>query len=298
MRVVVTGAKGFIGSRLVPALAGAGHEALGLDRHGGAGTLRLDLARDALEGALAGAQAVIHLAAEPGVRSSWDAGFDACVRDNLLATRRLLQALAAAAPDARLVLASSSSVYAPSDRPLREDAPLAPSAPYGVTKLATEHLARAYAGRHGLDLVVVRPFTVYGPGQRPDMLLARAAVALREGTPLRVFGDGGAMRDFTFVDDVTAALLACAELDGIGGATFNLGAGRPHTVADALGRLARIAGQPLALEPAGAHCYEAAVTWADTTAAREHLGWEAATTLEDGLARQWATADVPCVIAA
>src|SRR5205809_6204607 len=217
MRYLVTGAAGFIGSQLAEALAAQGHEVLGVDcftdyydpalKEENAASLdvaRFDLAEQDLE--LAGVDGVFHLAGQPGVRSFGEV-FEEYVRRNLLASRRVFEAAAAAG--ARVVFASSSSVYGEAERyPTPEDTEPRPVSPYGITKLGCEQLAYAYAQGFGLDAVVLRYFTVYGPRQRPDMAITRIAEALASGGMYELYGTGTQSRSFTFVADAVAATIA------------------------------------------------------------------------------------------
>src|SRR5215472_3449268 len=207
-RALVTGAAGFIGSRLVEALLGAGHEVVGLDNFSTyyeasikraniaalLGDPRFsmvtdDLATVALAPLLDDVEMVFHLAGQPGVRSSWGPGFSTYVRQNLVATQRLLEALARR--PVPTVMASTSSVYGESDgRPLTEDAPLRPVSPYGMTKAAAEQLIDVYRRDRGVPVVCLRYFTVFGPRQRPDMAFQRFVDALECGRPLHIFGSG------------------------------------------------------------------------------------------------------------
>ena len=214
MKYAVTGAAGFIGSQLAEALQGAGHEVVGIDSFTdyydpalkernarGLDVRRLDLARDELD--FAGCDGVFHLAGQPGVRSFGDV-FPLYLERNVLASQRVFEAAAAAG--ARVVFSSSSSIYGEAERyPTAEDVPPRPVSPYGITKLACEHLARAYSTSFGLDAVVLRYFNAYGPRQRPDMAFPRILDALASGGPFALFGDGEQSRSFTFVADVVAA---------------------------------------------------------------------------------------------
>src|SRR5436190_14274614 len=196
MRFVVTGAAGFIGSHLAEALQGVGHDVVGLDcftdyydpalkeeNARGLDVRRVDLAEDELD--FAGFDGIFHLAGQPGVRSFGDV-FPLYVRRNVLATQRVLAAAVEAR--ARVILASSSSVYGDAAAyPTPEDTPPLPISPYGITKLACEHLARAHASGFGLDAVVLRYFTVYGPRQRPDMFVRRVVDSLASGEPFEVY---------------------------------------------------------------------------------------------------------------
>src|SRR5512134_1773872 len=217
MRYLVTGAAGFIGSQLLHALLERGHDAIGWDAYtdyydaalkeenaSGLPVTRVDLAEDPLD--LAGVDGVFHLAGQPGVRS-FGGVFPVYVRQNVLASQRLFEASVAAG--ARTVLASSSSIYGDAaSYPTPEDTVPRPLSPYGITKLACEHLAHAYAQEFSLDAVVLRYFTIFGPRQRPDMALARMVACRSEGRPFELFGDGAQSRSFTFVDDAVEATIA------------------------------------------------------------------------------------------
>ena len=204
------------------------------------------------EALLEGCDAVFHLAAEPGVRSSWGQKFDRYLRNNIRATQRLLEA-SARTPERRIVYASSSSVYGDSEAlPTPEDATPQPLSPYGVTKLAAEQLCRLYHAEQGVDAVALRFFSVYGPRQRPDMAFRRFCEAAAAGAPIEIYGDGRQTRDFTFVGDVVAAVLAAGTADGVGGEAYNIGGGSRVSLAATLELLAAIAGRPLDVRHRGA----------------------------------------------
>ncbi|HXH96209.1 MAG TPA: NAD-dependent epimerase/dehydratase family protein, partial [Gaiellaceae bacterium] len=255
MRYVVTGAAGFIGSHLAETLAGAGHHVVGVDcftdyypraekerNASGLDVLRLDLADEALD--LAGVDGVFHLAGQPGVRSFGDA-FALYLRRNLLATQRVFETAAAAG--VRVAFASSSSVYGDAEAyPTPEDVPLRPISPYGLTKLGCEHLAHAYARGFGLDAVVLRYFTVYGPRQRPDMFLRRVCDRLLDGETLDLYGSGAQSRSFTYVGDAVAATVAAME-SARAGSVYNVGGGEEASMIDAIDALERISGRRLAV---------------------------------------------------
>ena len=296
MRYVVTGAAGFIGSHLVEALAAADHEVVAIDvftdyydparkeeNAAGLNVSRLDLAEDELD--FGGADGVFHLAGQPGVRS-FGPVFADYVRRNVLATQRVLEAAAGA----RVVLASSSSVYGEAETyPTPEDTPPRPLSPYGITKLAAEHLARAYATSFGRDTVVLRYFTVYGPRQRPDMALERIVEALAAGTPFELYGDGSQSRSFTYVADAVAATIAAMER-APAGATYNVGGGEEATMRDAIALLERISGRELDLRAGPPAAGDVRRTSADVSRIRADLGWAPRVWLEDGLREQWSWA--------
>jgi nucleoside-diphosphate-sugar epimerase len=296
VRYAVTGAAGFIGSHLAEALVAAGHDVVGIDAFTdsydrelkeenarGLDVLRVDLAEDAID--LAGFDGVFHLAGQPGVRSFGDV-FPLYVRNNVLASQRLFEAAAAAG--VRVVFASSSSVYGAAERfPTPEDTAPEPISPYAITKLAAEHLARAYQRSFGLDLVVLRYFNAFGPRQRPDMAFTQMCFALAEGRPFHLFGDGSQTRGWTYVADVVAATMLA--MDG-GSGLYNVGGGVEASMRESIAMLERIAGRELELREEPPVPGDQRRTRADTTRLREDLGWEPLVTLESGLSEQWAWA--------
>jgi nucleoside-diphosphate-sugar epimerase len=298
VRYVVTGAAGFIGSHLAQTLAAAGHEVVGVDcftdyydpaeKEANARdleVLRLDLAEETLD--LAGVDGVFHLAGQPGVRSFGDV-FPLYVSRNILATHRVLEAAAAAR--VRVVLASSSSVYGEAESyPTPEDTEPKPISPYGITKLACEHLMRAYAAAFGADVVALRYFTVYGPRQRPDMFFRRVYDALLSGEPFELYGSGEQSRSFTEVGDAVAATAAAMER-APGGAVYNVGGGEEASVLEAIALCERISGRALDVRRMGAAKGDVRRTKADVSRIRDALGWQPRTSLPDGLARMWSWA--------
>lgn len=300
MRYVVTGAAGFIGSHLAEALQSAGHEVVGIDSFtdyydpavkernaSGIDVQRLDLARDELD--FAGWDGVFHLAGQPGVRSFGDV-FPLYVERNVLASQRVFEAAAAAG--ARVVFASSSSIYGEAEQyPTPEETPPQPLSPYGITKLACEHLARASGKSLGLDAVVLRYFNAYGPRQRPDMAFPRVVGALLEGRRFTLFGDGEQSRSFTYVLDVVAASVLAMER-ARAGSVYNVGGGQEATMNETIAMLERISGRRLDVQRAEAVAGDQRRTKADTTRIRDELGWEPSTSLEEGLRAQWGWAAV------
>jgi len=291
---VVTGAAGFIGSHLAERLVALGHEVRGVDcftdyydpalkreNAQGLDVLELDLAAEQLE--LDGVDAVFHLAGQPGTRS-FGPVFADYLRLNTLATQRLFETAAAAG--VRVVYASSSSVYGDAEAyPTPETTLPRPNSPYGITKLACEQLAAAYARGFGLDAVGLRYFTVYGPRQRPDMLFARLVAALATGAQFELYGDGSQSRSFTYVADAVEATIASARAPA--GALYNVGGGAEATVLEAIGLVERLAGRGLRLQARPAAQGDMHRTMADTTTIARDLGWQATTPLEQGLRAQW-----------
>ncbi len=301
MKYAVTGAAGFIGSHLCEYLLEQGHEVHGIDSfvpyyapavkernirealHHPAFTLhRLDLRSDPLHEALDGADTVFHLAATPGLPLSWT-DFDGYLASNVTATQRLLEAVRRTRPR-RLVYASTSSVYgrnACGD----ESEPTRPISPYGVTKLAAEHLCKAYAEAHGLAVTVLRYFSVYGPRQRPDMGYHKFIAAMLRGDAITVFGDGWQARGNTYVADCVAATVAAARASA--GETYNVGGGETATVWDILACLETLAGRPAQIRREPARPGDQRQTLADCTKLALHTGWKPRMSLAAGLARQW-----------
>ena len=303
MRYVVTGAAGFIGSHLAETLLAAGHEVVSVDSYtdyyerarkernaAALDVLELDLAEAPLEPILAGADGVFHLAGQPGVRASWGETFALYLQRNVLATQRLFEAAAAA--DVRVVFASSSSVYGDAERyPTAEDVAPRPISPYGITKLACEQLAHAIGRGQGLDSVLLRYFTVYGPRQRPDMAFTAMLGALARGDSFRLLGDGSAARSFTYVGDAVAATVAAMER-GRSGEVYNVGGGDEATMNEAIALAEAISGRSLDVERLAAATGDVRRTKADVAKAEADLGWSPQTGLEEGMRAQWRWAAV------
>ena len=303
-RALVTGCAGFIGSRLVERLLYDGTSVVGVDSftdyyaketkkanlrrfrdHPGFSFQRVDLSRDELDGLLSDVDVVYHLAGQPGVRASFGPGFTKYMRHNIEATQRLLHA-AIDQPIEALVYASSSSVYGDDNvYPTPEDAPRHPRSPYGMTKLAVEELAGVYLRNHGIPVVGLRYFTVFGPGQRPDMAFARFIPQLLAGHQLTVFGDGQQIRDFTYVDDAVRATIAAAAR-GRTGAVYNIAGGQPVTLREAFELLSKILERPADVLMLPAAPGDVLRTGGDGTLARVELDFTPHINLEDGLRAQ------------
>ncbi len=306
MKFVVTGAAGFIGSHLCDRLLAAGHDVAGIDGFvpfypremkerniAGAGASRAFTLHEALlEKAenlptlLDGATAIYHLAAQAGVRSSWGSDFAGYVEHNVLGTQRLLEA-AVIARVPRIIYASSSSVYGDvTELPLRESMALSPVSPYGVTKLAAEHLVHLYGKANDLSVTSLRFFTVYGPRQRPDMAFHRFLKAVRDGQPITLYGDGEQTRDFTFVADLIDVLQASV-VQSRPGLVYNVGGGQRISLLKVLETVAAVTGREVAIDRQAGQKGDMRDTLADTTQAARDLGFVPKTPLVAGLKAEW-----------
>jgi len=299
MKALVTGCAGFIGSTLVDRLLAEGYEVVGIDRfsdyypreikernlahaigHPSFTFIEEDILL--MEG-FPGVDFVFHLAAQAGVRASWGKSFEVYTRDNVQATQHLLEYYKDT-DTRKFVYSSSSSVYGDSELPMREDRMPRPVSPYGVTKLAAEHLCYLYWKNYRVPTVSLRYFTVYGPRQRPDMGINKFVRAVLNGKAITVFGDGNQTRDFTYIDDVIEAntLAATSRQEG---EVFNIGGGNRISVNDLIGAIEEVTGKVAIVEHAGEQKGDVKDTWADTHKAEKLLGWHAMTGITQGLAR-------------
>lgn len=302
---LVTGVAGFIGSQLAEALLDQGHDVVGVDcftphydravkeanlagpsDRVGFRSVEADLRDADLVELLGGVEVVYHLAAQPGVRLSWSDGFATYDSCNVLATQRLLEA-ARQTGVRRVVYASSSSVYGNADAyPVTEADLPRPHSPYGVTKLAAEHLCGLYAANHGLSTVALRYFSVYGPRQRPDMAFHRLIEGALDGEPFPLYGDGSHVRDFTDVGDVVRANVLAGTADVEPGTVVNICAGGSTVLRDVIDAVGDAVGSPVLIEQHPEQAGDVQRTGGSNDAARRLLGWEPQTTLADGIAAQ------------
>ena len=305
MKCLVTGAAGFIGSSLADLLLSQGHEVVGIDcfadyypreiKESNLSNARSearfsfvedDLLTADLDALLAGVDWVFHQAAQAGVRASWGESFDVYVRNNISVTQRLLERARESRIE-KLVYASSSSVYGDSpDLPLRESARPQPVSPYGVTKLAAEHLCYLYHVNYGVPTVSLRYFTVYGPRQRPDMAFNKFIRSALTGGEIIVHGDGEQTRDFTYISDICNANLLAAQSDAVG-RVFNVGGGSRVTVNHVLDVLSGLAGERVRVRHIEDQKGDVRHTLSDAAPASEALGYRTSVSVEEGLAREF-----------
>lgn len=298
---LVTGVAGFIASKITEFLLADGHTVVGIDNLNDAYDVRLkhwrlqqiqgrpnftfhrlDIChREGLQELFDSRfDAVINLAARAGVRSSVDDPW-AYLETNVTGALNLLEACREF-DIPKFVLASSSSLYGQStDLPYREDQSTArPLSPYAASKKAAEALCYAYHHLHGLDISVLRYFTVYGPAGRPDMAPLRFVQWISEGRPVTIFGDGQQSRDFTYVDDIARGTLAA--LRPLGYQVINLGSDAPVILLDVIRLVERLVQRPAQLIFRPAHAADVSATWADISLARRLLAWQPQTSLEQG----------------
>ena len=298
-KALVTGCAGFIGSTLTDRLLTDGFEVIGIDRFSDY------YPRDIKEKNLASAlesqhfnliekdilrmksfpsvDYVFHLAAQAGVRASWGKSFEVYTRDNVQATQHLLEWYKKI-DIKKFVYSSSSSVYGDIDLPMREDQLVQPVSPYGVTKLAAEHLCYLYWKNYNVPTVSLRYFTVYGPRQRPDMGINMFVRAIMNGETITIYGNGNQTRDFTYIDDIIEANILAAK-SKVRGEIFNIGGGNRISVDDLITEIERVISRPATIKHIEKQKGDVNDTWADTRKAKELLGWYARIRIDEGLER-------------
>ena len=304
-KVLVTGTAGFIGSHLAEKLVATGFDVIGLDcfsdyypRVIKERNIEKLIHRDnfrliegkiqvekKLKKLLDGVEAVFHLAAQPGVRASWGKYFNEYVENNITATQLLLEQVKNS-PIRKLVFASSSSVYGDSETlPTSEETTPRPVSPYGVTKLAAEHLCALYWKNYRVPVVMLRYFTVYGPRQRPDMAFSKIIKSALTGETFQVYGDGNQTRDFTYIDDIVRANLLAMESDAAG-EIFNIGGGSRISLNEVIKLLENIVGKKMPIEYHEPQKGDVKHTCADISKAEKILKYQPSIGIEEGLRRQ------------
>lgn len=305
MKCLVTGAAGFIGSHLCRRLLDLDFSVTGLDsftdfypkwiKEKNIEPLRKeprflfidgDINRLELGHLVTDKDFIFHLAAQAGVRTSWGDNFSIYTENNIIATQRLLEAVKEKGIK-KFIYASSSSVYGLSPQlPMTEEAPLFPFSPYGVTKLAGEHLCQLYHLNFGIPVVSLRFFTVYGPGQRPDMAFHRFFRAISQNKQVLLFGDGQQTRDFTFIDDIIEANLQALD-KGKDGEIYNIGGGCRKKLMDVFTLLQNVTGRKIHFRSGEEQKGDVFHTYADIQKAGKELDYSPKTPLEEGLRREW-----------
>lgn len=306
MIAVVTGVAGFIGSTLAQELLRRGHCVRGIDSisdyydqnlkyenlkkldHPNFEFIHGDLNSVDMRSLTTDADHIYHQAGQPGVRKSWGDDFATYVEANINGTQNLLESVKESKSLKKLVYASSSSVYGEAEGfPTAEDAATKPRSPYGVTKLAAEHLCSLYAANFGVPTVSLRYFTVYGPGQRPDMAFTRFVKAAVLDQEIVIYGDGKQVRDFTYVDDIVAANILAAEQETTPGSVFNVAGGSSASVLEVLELLRQISGKALTIRHERVVAGDVIRTGGETSKINKELGWSPRTRLEDGLKKHY-----------
>ena len=304
MRCLVTGAAGFVGSHLCERLIKEGMDVIGIDsfsdyyprsikqnniskflsessfRFVEADILDLDLSK-----LLKDLDYIFHQAAQAGVRASWGKNFETYVRNNIQASQYLLEACKTS-PVKAFIHASSSSVYGDTrDLPMREETKTEPVSPYGVTKLAAEHLCNLYRRNFGIPVIILRYFTVYGPRQRPDMAFHKFLKATLNGDLITIYGNGEQTRDFTFISDVVEANLLAMKC-GAFGETFNIGGGSRVSLKETLKLVRQITKKDPKIRYIESQKGDVRDTWADTSKAKKFLAFRPKIGLEEGLTKE------------
>ncbi|MGP8023026.1 MAG: NAD-dependent epimerase/dehydratase family protein [Methanobacterium sp.] len=297
MKALVTGCSGFIGSNLTDRLLKDNFQVIGIDsliNHDSKQQKKLNI-KNALQNKnfsfikkdifkmkrFPEVDYVFHLAARTGVRDSWGRNFSDYVRDNVDVTQRLLEFY----KDFKIrkfVYSSSSSVYGDSELPMNEKSILKPISPYGVTKLAAENLCYLYWKTYNIPTVSLRYFTVYGPRQRPDMVIHKFVKSIINENELFIYGNGVQTRDFTYVDDVVNAIIWSATLNSAGD-VFNVGGGSRISINNLLKEIEKIIGEKAKVKYLEKAKGDVKDTWADLYKIKEVLRWYPKFDIKTGL---------------
>lgn len=306
MKCLVTGAAGFVGSSLSEELVRLGHHVVGVDcfldyyprifKEDNLEKLLMSSQFTLVEQSilqadlgelLAGVDVVFHLAAQAGVRASWGKDFEIYTENNIRGTQRLLEAC----KDIKLrkfVYASSSSVYGDAlSLPMKETDYPSPVSPYGVSKLAAEHLANLYWKNFNIPTISLRYFTVFGPRQRPDMAFHKFLAASLMDKPIEMYGSGEQTRDFTFITDIVKAHILAVESPAAG-EVFNIGGGNRISLARVIPIVEETCQKKLTIAAKPAQKGDASHTYADITKAARILHFQPTVSIREGLSREFA----------
>jgi nucleoside-diphosphate-sugar epimerase len=299
---LVTGAAGFIGSHLSERLLDLGYEVIGIDafmdyypraikeknlirlkKHPRFSFIEGNLLHLDVSPYLSRVKYIFHQAAQAGVRASWGSNFIVYTENNIDATQRLLEACKAVPHLEKFIYASSSSVYGDTPTlPMQEDSPLHPVSPYGVTKLAAEHLCYLYWKNFNIPTLSLRYFTVYGPRQRPDMAIHKFIKSILRGESIEVYGNGEQTRDFTFVSDAVEANILAMKYPR-SGEVFNIGGGSRILLNQLIELLQTLLGKSVKVHYQATQKGDVGHTYADTSRAKRELGFSPKVGIEEGL---------------
>ncbi len=303
MHSLITGCAGFIGSHIARSLIDSGDTVVGIDcftdyydkklkEENIKGLLKSDrftflkedlLTTGVLEGILSKTDCVFHLAAQPGVRTSWGKNFEIYIRNNILVTHKLLES-AREFSIKKFVFASSSSVYGDSELPMKEDGMTRPVSPYGISKLTGENMCSLYGKSFGVPVVSLRYFTVFGPGQRPDMAFNRFIRAIIKGEEIIIFGDGSQTRDFTYIDDIVRGTIKASRSGKKG--VYNIGGGSRMVLNDAIKLIEDITGKKARVKYKKKEKGDVRDTFADIGKARKELKYKPDYDVKKGLEKE------------
>jgi len=305
MRVLVTGVAGFIGSSVSEKLLDQGIQVIGVDSffdyyprkikeknlefllsQSDFEFVEADILEIDWDKIISGVKGVFHQAAIAGVRASWGQKFDQYVQNNILGTQRLLEACKDKSIE-KFIYASSSSIYGDTkELPIRESSPTNPISPYGVSKLAAEHLSSLYFKGYGVPTVSLRYFTVYGPRQRPDMAFHKFITAVMNGDQIEVYGTGEQTRDFTFIDDAVQANIQAFK-SARAGEVYNIGGGSRIKLIDAIRIIEEIVGTEANLVYTEPQRGDARHTFSDVTKAKKDFDYAPQVDVKSGLEKHY-----------
>jgi UDP-glucose 4-epimerase len=304
MKAIVTGCAGFIGSHLAGRLLEEGFDVIGIDCFTDYYSRKLkeqniseiqsnenfefiekDLLQIDMPDLLNGVDYIFHQSAQAGVRASWGDSFKIYCDNNILATQKLLEGCKGTKVK-KFVYGSSSSVYGDTESlPMKETDMPRPVSPYGVSKLAGEHLCYLYWKNFGVPTISLRYFTVYGPRQRPDMAFHKFIKAIFNGERITIYGDGEQTRDFTYVLDIVNANILAAKSDYCG-EVFNIGGGARISLMDVIKELEKIIGKKAILDYIEQQKGDVRDTYADIAKAKKLLGYNPRVSIEEGLRQE------------